>query len=61
MKRIEKIARDLYHSCLTATGAYNMLKSLDADKHLPGYGHCLSRLENAIKQYQEWEDERTNI
>jgi hypothetical protein len=56
MKKIERLAKDLYSSCLTATGAYRVLKSLDADKHLPGYDHCLSRLKDVIKRYQEWED-----
>jgi hypothetical protein len=58
MSDIKKIAKDLYHCCRNAQGAYSMLKTLGANKHLPGYGHCVSRLEKAIQQYVEWEMKR---
>ena len=47
-----KLTQKLYEACLSATGAYEVLKSVGADKELPGYVHCLRNLNEAIAEYE---------
>ena len=54
MTDIEKIADELYKNCLSATGAYQALKNMGADKHLPGFKHCVDDLKKAIKEYDKY-------
>lgn len=49
---MEKIAQRLYHACLSAKGAYEALKLVGADNHLPGYNNCLQELDEIIAEYQ---------
>jgi len=39
---------ELLEACMTAQGAYEALKLLGADTHLPGYESCLDKLNTAI-------------
>jgi len=41
---------ELIEACQNALGAYDALKTIGADKHLPGYESCLSFLRAAIAE-----------
>lgn len=48
----KEATEDLYQACLNATGAYQALKALGADRELPGYDRCLEFLNKAIAKAQ---------
>ena len=43
----------MYRACLSATGAYELLRLVGADRHLPGISHCETDLAKAIKMAEE--------
>lgn len=46
-----ELEEKLYKACQNATAAYDALRLIGADKHLPGYNHCLTFLNNVIEEY----------
>lgn len=46
-----KLIDALYEACLSALGAYEVIKLLGADRHLPGYEACVSNLKKVISKY----------
>lgn len=41
-------APDLLMACTSCLAAFDVLKALGADKHLPGFERCLANLKSAI-------------
>lgn len=60
MKNIDTSARKLHSACLSAKGAYHALKTAGLHKILPGYHYCVTELEDAIKYYEDLENENTS-
>jgi hypothetical protein len=46
---------------LAATGAFDALKFIGADAHLPGFDHTLAQVEAAIKRLEEVPSEKRDM
>lgn len=49
--RVERNA--LLRCCRAASGAYEALKAIGADKHLPGYTRCVRVLEAVLDRHRD--------
>ena len=47
-EQLQEQNKELFEVCLNARGAYQALKLVGADKELPGYDHCLEKLEKVL-------------